>query len=133
MEAIETVKTYYSRFNNGDWKGMRALLDENVRHEPNQGEPRTGLDLFEKFQEHMEKCYEEILTDMVFFSEPSGKRVAAEFVVNGTYKATDEGLPEATGQKYVLPAAAFLEVNNGKITRITTYYNLPLWEALVGA
>lgn len=133
MEAIEIVKNYYTHFNNGNWAGMQSLLDENVRHEPNQGEPRTGLELFRKFQEHMEKCYEETLTDMVFFSEPAGKRVAVEFVVNGTYKVTDEGLPEATGQKYVLPAAAFLEVSNGKITRITTYYNLPLWESLVGA
>ncbi len=133
MEAIEIVKAYYRYFNKGNWEGMRSLLDENVRHEPNQGEPRTGLDLFRKFQEHMEECYSETLTDMVFFSEPEGKRVAAEFVVNGTYKATDEGLPEATGQKYVLPAAAFLEVSNGKITRITTHYNLPLWESLVRA
>jgi hypothetical protein len=31
----------------------------------------------------------------------------------------------------VLPAGAFLEVHNGKITRVTTYYNLPLWIKLV--
>ncbi|WP_367913796.1 nuclear transport factor 2 family protein [Leadbetterella sp. DM7] len=132
MDAIELVKTYYAYFNHGDWEGMRSLLDENIRHEPNQGTPRTGIALFKEFQEHMDKCYEETLTDMVFFGEPEGRKVAVEFVVNGTYKVTDEGLPEATGQTYVLPAAAFLEVNNGKITRITTYYNLPLWESLVG-
>lgn len=133
MEATELVKNYYDCFNKGDWEGMRALLDDNIRHEPNQGQPRIGLGLFTEFQNHMEKCYEETLTDMVFFSEPEGRRVAVEFVVNGIYKFTDEGLPEANGQKYVLPAAAFLEVSAGKITRITTYYNLPLWESLVGA
>ena len=131
MQSIELVKEYYSHFNNGNWEGMRTLLDENIRHEPNQGQPRLGLTLFEEFQAHMDKCYEEKLTDMVFLGEPTGKRVAVEFVVNGIYKATDDGLPEANGQKYVLPAGAFLEVNNGKITRITTYYNLPLWESLV--
>jgi steroid delta-isomerase-like uncharacterized protein len=131
MQSIELVKEYYSHFNNGNWEGMRSLLDENIRHEPNQGEPRVGLALFEEFQAHMDKCYEETLTDMAFLGEASGKRIAVEFVVNGTYKATDEGLPEANGQKYVLPAGAFLEVNEGKITRITTYYNLPLWESLV--
>jgi steroid delta-isomerase-like uncharacterized protein len=131
MQSIELVKEYYSHFNNGNWEGMRSLLDENIRHEPNQGEPRVGLALFEEFQAHMDKCYEETLTDMVFLGEASGKRIAVEFVVNGKYKATDDGLPEAKGQKYVLPAGAFLEVNQGKITRITTYYNLPLWESLV--
>ncbi len=130
-QSVELVKAYYSHFNNRDWKGMQSLLSENIRHEPNQGTPRIGLDLFREFQLHMEKCYEEVLSDMVFFGEPEGKRVAVEFVVNGVYISTDEGLPEANGQKYVLPAAAFLEVENEKITRITTYYNLPLWESMV--
>ena len=46
MLSIELVKEYYSHFNNGNWEGMRTLLDENIRHEPNQGEPRLGLTLF---------------------------------------------------------------------------------------
>ncbi|ADQ18321.1 hypothetical protein Lbys_2659 [Leadbetterella byssophila DSM 17132] len=130
-QSVEIVKEYYSHFNNGNWEGMQSLLCENIRHEPNQGTPRIGLDKFKEFQAHMERCYQETLTDLVFFSEPEGKRVAVEFVVNGIYKSTDEGLPEAKGQKYVLPAGAFLEVEEGKITRITTYYNLPLWESMV--
>jgi steroid delta-isomerase-like uncharacterized protein len=52
-------------------------------------------------------------------------------VVNGIYKKGEEGLPEAHGQTYVLPAGAFLEVKDGKITRVTTYYNLTLWIELV--
>lgn len=79
----------------------------------------------------MDDSYEENLTEMVFFSEPSGNRVAVEFVVNGIYKKGEEGLPEAKNQTYVLPAAAFLEVKEDKITRVTTYYNLPLWIDLV--
>ncbi|HQD13781.1 MAG TPA: hypothetical protein PLW43_12595, partial [Chitinophagales bacterium] len=58
-------------------------------------------------------------------------RIAAEFVVNGIYKQGEEGLPPAHGQSYILPAAAFLEVKNEKITRVTTYYNLQHWMALV--
>jgi steroid delta-isomerase-like uncharacterized protein len=54
-----------------------------------------------------------------------------EFTVNGIYKKGEEGLPAAHGQSYVLPAAAFLEVKDGKIARVTTYYNLPLWISLV--
>ncbi len=131
MKAVDIVKAYYAYFNSGNWEGMRSLLDENVKHEPNQGTPRIGIQLFQEFQAHMDKCYEEILTDMVFLSDESEERVAVEFVVNGVYKATDEGLPEANGQKYVLPAGAFLAVRDKKITRITTYYNLPLWESLV--
>ena len=47
--------------------------------------------------------------------------------MHGKYLATDEGLPEANGQTYVLPAGAFLAIDGGKITRLTMYYNLADW------
>ena len=40
---------------------------------------------------------------------------------------TDAGLPEARGQRYVLPAGAFFAIRDGRITRVTTYYNLADW------
>lgn len=131
MTSLEIVKQYYNCFNQKNWAGMLDLLDAQIRHEPNQGEPRVGLELFSQFLQHMDECYEETLTDIVLLSEPSDTRIAAEFIVKGKYKKGEEGLPEAKGQNYILPAAAFLEVHKGKITRITTYYNLPLWIQLV--
>lgn len=133
MTALETVQQYYQHFNQQNWDGMLSLLSENIRHEVNQGDPRIGLELYREFLQHMDECYEERLTDLVFFTEPGGSRVACEFTVNGIYKKTDGDLIPAKGQRYVLPAGAFLEVANGKITRVTTYYNLPLWIKLVSA
>jgi len=46
---------------------------------------------------------------------------------------TDPGLPEAKGQKYVLPAGSFFTLRNGKIARVTTYYNLQEWIRQVSA
>jgi steroid delta-isomerase-like uncharacterized protein len=131
MDAVTTVKNYYDCFNRKDYEGMLALLDDQIRHEPNQGEARIGKDLFVQFLQHMDATYDESLSDMVFYTEPNGERVACEFTVNGIYKKTDEGLPPAKGQSYRLPAASFLSVNNGKITRVATFYNLPLWIKLV--
>ncbi|MFC0184145.1 conserved hypothetical protein, steroid delta-isomerase-related [Pseudarcicella hirudinis] len=131
MTSLEIVKQYYSAFNQQNWKGMLALLHAEVRHETNQGEVRTGLEKFTEFLQHMDESYHENLTDMVFFTEPESKRVAVEFTVNGIYKKGEEGLPPAKNQKYVLPAAAFLELSDEKIIRVTTYYNLPLWIKLV--
>lgn len=131
MNALEIVKEYYGYFNTKNWEGMMGLLDGEIRHEANQGDVRIGLEKFREFLGIMDTCYDETLTDMVFFVEPSNSRVAVEFVVNGIYKVSDEGLPPAHNQKYVLPAGAFLEVKNGKICRVTTYYNLPLWIELV--
>ncbi|MFN8283712.1 MAG: ketosteroid isomerase-related protein [Chitinophagales bacterium] len=129
--ALETVQQYYQYFNERNWQGMLSLLDEQIRHEPNQGEPRIGKEKFSEFMKAMDDAYEETLTDITLFAEPAGNRIAAEFVVNGIYKKGEAGFPEAHGQTYVLPAAAFLEVKDGKITRVTTYYNLELWIKLV--
>jgi steroid delta-isomerase-like uncharacterized protein len=68
---------------------------------------------------------------MVVLANADGTRAAAEFVVNGEYLASDPGLPPAHGQKYVLPAGAFFDVRDGKVARITNYYNLQDWIAQV--
>ncbi|MFX9069672.1 isopropylmalate/homocitrate/citramalate synthase, partial [Acinetobacter baumannii] len=68
---------------------------------------------------------------IVLMVNADGSRAAAEFVVHGAYLSTDEGLPEANGQTYVLPAGAFIGIANGKIARLTMYYNLADWTAQV--
>jgi steroid delta-isomerase-like uncharacterized protein len=131
MNPLAIVQQYYEYFNQKNWEGMLSLLHPEIRHESNQGEVRIGIENFTNFLQKMDECYDEKLTEMVFFSEPSNQRVAVEFVVNGIYKKADDDLPPAYGQTYVLPAAAFLEVKDQKISRVTTYYNLPLWIELV--
>lgn len=129
MDAKEVVKRYYSCFNAKDWDGMLKLVSDEIRHESNQGGIYIGKDKFAVFVKRMEECYDEQLQDMVIMGE--GERVAVEFVVHGIYKLAEEGLPDAKNQKYVLPAGAFLEVNDGLICRVTTYYNLSLWISMV--
>ena len=129
--SLETVKRYYAAFNAGDIPGMLTELTDDVAHHVNEGHVRRGKDLFRAFCDHMARCYREELTDMVFLITDDGSRAAVEFVVNGTYLATDDGLPEAHGQTYRLPAGAFLTLSDGKISRVTTYYNLADWTAQV--
>lgn len=121
------VARYYEAFNRGDADGMLACLADGVAHDVNQGMRRLGKAKFREFCAHMARCYQERLTDIVVMVADDGRRAAAEFNVRGTYKETDEGLPPASGQTYVLPAGTFLAVENGLITRVTTYYNLTEW------
>jgi len=81
----------------------------------------------------MERCYKERLDGIVLMASDDGTRGAAEFTVHGEYLATDDGLPEANGQTYVLPAGAFFAIAAGRITRVTVYYNLADWTAQVVA
>jgi len=131
QDAVTLVGRYYDAFNGGDAQAMLACLAEDVRHDVNQGGRRVGKKLFAEFCAHMARHYKERLVDMVIMASPDGKRAAAEFIVHGEYIATDAGLPEAQGQRYVLPAGAFFEIADGLIARVTTYYNLADWTAQV--
>ena len=127
MSATETLRRYYDAFNRGDIDGMLAELSEDVAHHVNEGEVRRGKPAFRDFCAQMARCYREELTEIVIFEAMGGSRAAAEFMVNGTYLATDAGLPEARGQTYRLPGGSFMELSDGRITRVTTYYNLADW------
>lgn len=123
----DTIKRYFDAFNAGDVDGMLACLSDDVAHHVNEGQIRTGKDKFAAFCAHMSRCYREELTDMVIFAAENGTRGAAEYIVNGTYLATDDGLPDANGQTYRLPAGSFFDLRDGLITRVTTYYNFADW------
>ncbi|MEM6579456.1 MAG: ketosteroid isomerase-related protein [Pseudomonadota bacterium] len=123
----DIIARYFEAFNAGDVDTMVDCLSEEVAHHVNEGQIRTGRDAFRSFCEHMNRCYRETLTDVVIFNSPDGIRVAAEYMVNGTYLATDAGLPEAHGQTYCLPAGSFFSLSGGRITRVVTYYNLADW------
>lgn len=127
------IATYYDAFNSGDRETMFSLLTEDVIHDLNQGGSEHGIEAFRTFMQRMDRCYQETLEDIVIFENGDGTRAAAEFNVRGKYLATDEGLPEANGQTYFLPAGAFLTLRDGKISRLTMYYNLQEWLRLIGA
>ena len=126
-----TVKAYFDAFNQGNVEGMLACLSDDVAHHVNEGQVRHGKEKFRAFCEHMNRCYQETLKDIVVFEAEGGTRAAAEFMVHGTYLETDDGLPEARGQSYLLPAGSFFTLEDGLITRVVTYYNLADWKAQV--
>lgn len=129
--TTEVVLAYYAAFNRGDWDGMLALLSDDVAHDLNQGPRETGRAAFAEFLQRMQASYREQLHDIVVLVSPDGSRAAAEYVVHGQYLASDAGLPEARGQKYVLPGGAFFEMRDGRIQRVSNYYNLQEWIAQV--
>ncbi|MEP4031989.1 ketosteroid isomerase-related protein [Roseibium polysiphoniae] len=131
--TLALIKSYYAAFNAGDTELMLSMVSDDIAHDVNQGARRSGKALFAEFNAHMTRCYKEELTDIVVFADETGTRAAAEFTVNGTYLSTDEGLPEANGQTYRLPAGTFFDLKDGNISRITTYYNLEDWIAQVNA
>jgi steroid delta-isomerase-like uncharacterized protein len=127
VETAALIRRYYDAFNSGDSDAMLACLTDDVIHDVNQGERRTGKEKFRAFNARMDHHYKERLEDIAVMVSKDGARASAEFNVHGTYLNTDSGLPEAKGQTYVLPAGTFFAIRDGKIARVTTYYNLTDW------
>lgn len=125
------VARYIEAFNASDVDGMLACLGEDVVHDINQGGREIGRGAFRRFMATMNRHYRETLADIVIMADETGARAAAEFTVRGRYLETAEGLPEARDQHYSLPAGIFFEVDDGLISRVTTYYNLAAWKAQV--
>lgn len=125
--TVQIIETYYRAFNARDYLGMLALVADEVVHDINQGPREVGNDAFAVFLKRMDERYSEQISDLKVMSDASGQRFAAEFTVTGKYLQADPGFPAAKGQKYELPAGAFFEIDDQRITRVTTYYNLRDW------
>ncbi len=132
-DAIDLIRRYYAAFNAGDLPAFLALLTDDVAHDINQSGRESGRDAFTSFMQRMNTSYREQIVDLTVFASADGLRAAAEFTVQGEYLKTDEGLPPASGQKYTLAAGAFFDIRDGRVARISNYYNLQDWLRQVGA
>jgi steroid delta-isomerase-like uncharacterized protein len=127
MKVKDVIAAYYSAFNRMDKESFLSLLTDDVEHHINQGKIEKGKDAFRDFLGVMDAHYQEKVVDLVILTSGDENRAAAEFVIEGVYKKSQDGLPKAHGQKYRIPVGAFFTLRGGKVARITNYYNLPDW------
>ncbi len=126
-ETTDLIERYFAAFNAHDLDGMLGLLDDDVVHDINQGGREIGREKFSWFLARTRRHCDERVDDLAIMTTPDGGRAAAEFTARGTYRTTAEGLPAAHGQSYSIPAGIFFEVDDGRISRVSTYYNLAEW------
>ena len=125
--TVTLLQNYYDAFNRQDMAAFLDMLTDDVIHDVNQSGREVGKEKFSAFMDRMNSHYKEQIVDISITTNDAGDRAAVEFTVLGEYLSTDEGLPEAAGQKYNLPAGAFFVIRDGKVARITNYYNLEDW------
>jgi steroid delta-isomerase-like uncharacterized protein len=125
------IAAYYAAFNAQSVEGMLGCVGPGLIHDVSQGASRKGVRKFRDFLEHMNACYREQLADIVIMTNTDGSHAAASFNLRGQYIKTDRGLPKAKGQRYKLRGGTFFEIQAGKITRVSTHYNLADWKRQV--
>jgi steroid delta-isomerase-like uncharacterized protein len=133
LETAKLLADYYAAFNSQDMTAFLEMLTEDVIHDINQDKRELGKSLFSKFMLRMNAYYKEQIVNISITTNKTGDRAAVEFTVLGEYLSTDQGLPEAKGQKYNLAAGAFFDIRDGKVARVTNYYNLENWLSQVVA
>tara|TARA_R110002153_G_scaffold107109_3_gene246842 strand:- start:102258 stop:102665 length:408 start_codon:yes stop_codon:yes gene_type:complete len=129
--SAQLLTDYYAAFNRQDMTTFLDMLTDDIIHDVNQASREVGKKAFSTFMDRMNAHYKEEIVDISITTNEAGDRAAVEFTVLGEYLSTDDGLPEANGQKYNLPAGAFFDIRDGKVARVTNYYNLEDWIAQV--
>lgn len=131
VDVRDLLQRYFNALNDRDSRACLALVSDELILEPNQGFAEHGRDAFAAFLQRQLCCYRETIESLVILAEPQGRHAACEYRVIGEYLATDDGLPEACGQRYEMRVGAFFEIHNGLISRISLHFNLPDWLAQV--
>ncbi len=125
------IADYFAAFNAGDVPGMLACLSDDVAHHVNEGQVRRGKEPFAAFCDHMSSCYRRRRsTDMVLF-EARGTARARRLNMWSTAPTSKRmtGCPRRGVRPTACPRARSSMSSDGKITRVTTYYNLADWIA----
>lgn len=128
-ETRALIERYFAAVNAADGQTVLDLLDEDVVHDPALGPRAVGADAFRRFLATAARHYREEMSDIAIMLGEGGTRAAAEFTLRGTYLSTADGLPEAAGQAYSVPAGTFFEIEDGRIARLTSYRDLDDWIA----
>lgn len=117
----QLVERFVAAFNAGDHEAMLALLSEDVAHDRPDGSREIGREAFRWYLGMEARSFRESWADLAVMVGEGGGRAAIEFTRRGTYLATVEGMPAASGQSYSVPAGLFLDVDDAMITRVSDH------------
>jgi steroid delta-isomerase-like uncharacterized protein len=121
------IKAYIEAANKNDNAAILALMHEDVAFDVSQSKREIGTDNLRLLLASKAAHIKEQLADAVILSSEDGSRGAAEFTWHGSYVATIDGFPKASGQRFSMQAGLFFEVDDSKITRITSYRDMAEW------
>lgn len=124
-EAV--IKAYIEAANSNDNAAILALMHEDVAFDVSQSKREIGTANLRLLLAGKAAHIKEQLADAVVMSSEDGSRGAAEFTWKGSYVATIEGFPKASGQRFSMQAGLFFEVEDGTITRITSQRDMQEW------
>jgi steroid delta-isomerase-like uncharacterized protein len=122
-----TLLTFANVFNSGDHGAVIDLCQEDVIHDINGAQREIGTDKLKLHLATAKAHRADKLADVIVLSSPDGSHGALDCTLRGTYVASIDGLPKANGQRYALPAIFMFELDDGKISRFVTHFDMQEW------
>lgn len=123
-QTVALVKTYYDALNKKDMNLFFSIMSNDVIHDINQGASETGITKFKTYMKKTNNSFDENLSEILIMVSNDGKHAAAQWVDHGVYYKDYPGMKiHATNQKFTLNGGHFFEIHDGKLSRVTTYYN----------
>ncbi len=118
------IERYFSALNARDIGGVIDLLDDDIVHDPRDDERQIGREAFERYLIRHFQAYRERVDAITIFTADSETRFAAEYVLAGDYVEPGANRAAGSALRYSVPGASFFEIDDGRISRITTYAHM---------
>ena len=128
-DASDIARSFLDALDHRDGSAIGALLDEDVVYDQGDGPRLVGASTVRPALIERAAALGETLGDRVVMLSEDGHRLAVEATLRGRYEKSVDGLPEATGQSYAIPACLVFELEDGRIVRFTRYVDHDRWMA----
>ncbi len=122
-QALKVVEEFFEAMNRYDLEGMARLLDEQVvAEEVAEPEPCRGVEAFKVSYRELFQGYPDC-SCRVLATYDAGTDVICEVLWSATNSGEFKG-SKPTGKPVELRIAYFFKLQEGRIIRITEYYDL---------
>lgn len=118
----EFAKNLWAAWNSHDWEKASPFYADNCVMEDLPSRICHGKRELEAYYGYLVKGYPD-LTFEVKRCFGSGNQIATEWVMTGTH-TSDTSRFKATGKRFSVPGVSILEIQGGKITRETDYWDM---------
>lgn len=132
-DAAEIVLSFLDALDRRQGDALGALLAEEAVYDPGDGPRLVGASAIRTALIVRATALGERHSDAVMMQSEDGRRVAAEVTLRGRYERTLDGLPQASGQAYAVPACLVLEIEDRRIVRVTRYIDHERWMSALKA
>lgn len=128
----DLIDRFFAALEAHEGPALESLLAPDIVYDPAHGGRTVGRDAFRRAMAEQASSLAAVFADRALMVAAEGHRAAVECTMRGVYRRSLDGLPEARGQSFSLPAGVFFELENGRIARVSIFVRERDWLQQLG-